>query len=70
MKILVVVGARGHGSLQRLLLGSVSRAVVHGSRLPVLVARSGPPQGRGPRVLVGNHQASDAAVAAVVGAIH
>ncbi len=66
----VVVGARGHGSFQQLLLGSVSRAVVHGARLPVLVVRSGPPKDRGLRVLACHHPASAAAVARAIGHIH
>jgi nucleotide-binding universal stress UspA family protein len=36
---LIVVGARGLNTFQRLLLGSVSRAVVHNSDIPVWVAR-------------------------------
>jgi nucleotide-binding universal stress UspA family protein len=35
----IVVGARGLNALQRLVLGSVSRAIVHESDIPVWVAR-------------------------------
>lgn len=66
---LVVVGARGHGSLERLFLGSVSRAVVHGATLPVLVARAAPPTDRGLRVLACHHPASAAALARVAGGL-
>lgn len=66
----LVVGARGHGAIEGFILGSVSRAVVHGATLPVLVARTAPPAGRGPRVLVGHHPASAAAVTAAVRMLH
>jgi len=65
----LVVGARGHGSIEGFILGSVSRAVVHGANLPVLVARAVPPAERGPRVLVGHHPASAGPVAATLGRI-
>ncbi|MCF2526805.1 universal stress protein [Yinghuangia soli] len=37
--VLVVVGSRGTGGFSRLLLGSVSTAIVHHSACPVLVVR-------------------------------
>jgi nucleotide-binding universal stress UspA family protein len=41
---LIVVGARGTGRLQRILLGSVSRAVAHACQVPTLVVRSPSPE--------------------------
>lgn len=67
---LLVLGARGHGSIERFLLGSVSRAVVHGAALPVLVVRGAPPADRGLRVLACERPASAAALAAVIGGLH
>jgi nucleotide-binding universal stress UspA family protein len=51
---LLVVGSRGHGTLGRLILGSVSEGVVHHATSPVLVLRGG--EGAWPpgRVVIGD----------------
>jgi len=67
---LVVVGARGHGSVERLLLGSVSRAVLHGAHLPVLIVRNAPPENRGLRALACHHPDSAAAVTTTLTQLH
>jgi len=63
---LVVVGASNSSSLERLLLGSVSRAVVHGSTLPVLVVRNPPAADEPIRVIACHHPDSQEPMRAAV----
>ena len=36
---LIVIGARGRGTIKQMLLGSVSNAIVHSSKIPVMVVK-------------------------------
>jgi nucleotide-binding universal stress UspA family protein len=51
---LLVVGSRGHGTLGRLILGSVSEGVVHHATCPVLVLRGGEDAWPPERVVIGD----------------
>src|SRR5215211_1287345 len=64
---LVVIGSRGLGPVSRIALGSVSEAVIHHSRLPVLVLRgedAWPPE----RVIFGDDGSEAARAAGDLGA--
>ena len=57
---LVVMGSRGRGSVQRLLMGSVSEGVVHGASFPVLVMRGGEQAWPPRRVVIGDDGSEEA----------
>src|SRR5215216_612708 len=64
---LIVIGSRGLGPVSRIALGSVSEAVIHHSRLPVLVLRgedAWPPE----RVIFGDDGSEAARAAGDLGA--
>lgn len=51
---LIVVGSRGRGTFRRMVLGSVSEAVVHHAACPVLVVRGGEEGWPPKRVVIGD----------------
>src|ERR671921_1416082 len=65
---LVVIGSRGLGPVGRIALGSVSEAVVHHSRCPVLVLRGGEDAWPPERVVVGDDGSEAARAAGDLGA--
>jgi nucleotide-binding universal stress UspA family protein len=51
---LIVLGSRGHSTVERLVLGSVSEGVVHHAHCPVLVLRGGKDAWPPERVVIGD----------------
>jgi nucleotide-binding universal stress UspA family protein len=65
---LVVIGSRGLGTVGRIALGSVSEAVIHHSRCPVLVLRGGEDAWPPERVIFGDDGSEAARAAGDLGA--
>jgi nucleotide-binding universal stress UspA family protein len=65
---LVVIGSRGLGTVGRIVLGSVSEAVIHHSRCPVLVLRGGEDAWPPERVIFGDDGSEAARAAGDLGA--
>ncbi len=65
---LVVIGSRGLGPVGRIALGSVSEAVIHHSRWPVLVLRGGEDAWPPERVIFGDDGSEAARAAGDLGA--
>jgi nucleotide-binding universal stress UspA family protein len=61
---LIVMGSRGIGLVERLVVGSVSEGVVHHARCPVLVLRGGQAAWPPSRVVIGDDGSDDAGKAA------
>jgi nucleotide-binding universal stress UspA family protein len=57
---LLVVGSRGLGTVQRILMGSQSEEIVHHARTPVLVLRGAEPFWPPERIVVGEDFSDDA----------
>src|SRR5918997_577383 len=65
---LLVVGSRGLGAMQRILIGSHSEEIVHHAHVPVLVVRRGDAAWPPERVIVGEDFSDDARKAGELGA--
>jgi nucleotide-binding universal stress UspA family protein len=61
---LIVLGSRGHSTVERLVLGSVSEGVVHHAHCPVLVLRGGEDAWPPERVVIGDDGSEAAKMAA------
>ncbi|MBA3424199.1 MAG: universal stress protein [Rubrobacter sp.] len=57
---LLVVGSRGLGTVQRILMGSQSEEIVHHAQIPVLVMRSGEEAWPPIRIIIGEDFSDDA----------
>lgn len=71
---LLVTGSRGRGSVQRLLMGSVSEGIVHGTAFPVLVMRGGERAWTPERIVMGDDGSEEAKgaeeLAAAIGGLY
>jgi nucleotide-binding universal stress UspA family protein len=71
---LLVVGSRGLGPMQRILIGSHSEEIVHRARVPVLVVRRGDSAWPPERVIIGEDFSDDARkageIAASIGSLY
>jgi nucleotide-binding universal stress UspA family protein len=57
---IIVIGSRGYGSLNRVLLRSVAETLVRSAPCPVLVCRGGPLYWPGTHVVAGDDLSDDA----------
>lgn len=57
---LLVVGSRGLGTVQRILMGSQSEEIVHHAQIPVLVLRGAEPYWPPERIVIGEDFSDDA----------
>jgi nucleotide-binding universal stress UspA family protein len=71
---LLVTGSRGRGTVERLLIGSVSEGIVHGASSPVLVMRGGEQAWPPERIVVGDDGSEEAkstgGLAATIGRLY
>jgi nucleotide-binding universal stress UspA family protein len=71
---LLVVGSRGLGTVQRILMGSQSEEIVHRAQVPVLVLRGGEDAWPPARIVIGEDFSDDArkagALAAKIGRLY
>ncbi|MBD0253697.1 MAG: universal stress protein [Rubrobacter sp.] len=71
---LMIVGSRGMGTVQRILMGSQSEEIVHHAQIPVLVVRGAEPYWPPKRIVIGEDFSDDAGkageLAAAIGGLY